>query len=161
MAAKLATATNKTNGHINWLEELADEYPTTDRNGKPLRSDAAIRRLAAVFAEEDPAVMLEAAYAYISGGRFFPRVAELRPYVERAREQRRGDMRYDELGNGTLEALRAAHERKMAAIRAGFARYPTCPACGEKTPSLKVCPFCEDIARIQAEPGYEPAAGST
>jgi hypothetical protein len=135
------------NGSTNWLEELSDEYPATDRYGKPLRSDDAIRRLAAVYSEEEPAVMLEAAYSYMRDKQFFPRVSDLRPYVQQVREQRRGDMRYDELNDGTLEARWSAHERRMAAIQAGFTRYPLCPACGERTPSLEACPFCADMAQ--------------
>ena len=61
----------------DWLKDLMEEYPTG-------RSDKAIKRLVRVFAEVDDITMQRAVDRYLIRERFFPKVADIRPYVEAA-----------------------------------------------------------------------------
>lgn len=63
-----------------WLEDLLDEYPTA-------RSDAAISRLMRVFADVPAGVMRTAVDAYMRQGSFFPKIADLRPFVDTAQQR--------------------------------------------------------------------------
>lgn len=64
---------------MNWITELMDEYPTG-------RSDNAIQRLRAAFANEEKAVMDAAIMAYMrDGNEFFPKISTLSKYVSVAR----------------------------------------------------------------------------
>ena len=64
-----------------WLIDLVAEYTTT--KGPPAPDK--IKRLDRLFASEEPAAMLLAVNDYMrDGGRFFPRVADLVPYVKTA-----------------------------------------------------------------------------
>lgn len=64
---------------MKWLEDLLDEYPTN-------RTESAIKRLAAAFANEETAVMGAATMAYMrDGNEFFPKISTLSNYVKMAR----------------------------------------------------------------------------
>lgn len=67
-----------------WLEDLLDEYPTN-------RTDSAIARLLRVYSGESDEVMRMAADAYMQAGKFFPKIADLQPFVKAAQERERGD----------------------------------------------------------------------
>jgi len=74
----------------DWLEDLLDEYPTK-------QSDKAIARLVRVYADTADPVMRRAVDQYLLHERFFPKVADLRPYVDQAIEESRG-MEYANAG---------------------------------------------------------------
>lgn len=61
----------------DWIKDLIEEYPTG-------RSDTAIKRLMRVYAEVDDITMQRAVDRYLVHEKFFPKVADLRPYVEAA-----------------------------------------------------------------------------
>lgn len=95
-----------------WILELIDEYA-----GEHL-SDGKIARIERVFQDQDPAVMLSAVYAYMrSGGRFFPRVAELWPFVESAGDRYRAAV---DAGADRSAELFAAKIRRHKAIEAAY-----------------------------------------
>ena len=60
-----------------WLNDLIDEYPTN-------RSDGAIKRLARIFAQYDDDTMQRATDSYILEGKYFPKVADMKAYVDHA-----------------------------------------------------------------------------
>lgn len=68
----------------DWLDDLLDEYPTN-------RTDSAIARLARVFADIPDEVMRTAVDNYMRHGQYFPKIADLRPFVDMAQEDMRGD----------------------------------------------------------------------
>jgi len=70
----------------DWLEDLFNEYPTDQR------SDMAIARLARVFSEQSDGTMRSAVDRYLLNEKWFPRVADLRPYVAQAAEDARGSI---------------------------------------------------------------------
>ena len=70
----------------DWLEDLLDEYPTDQR------SDKAIARLARVFSELPDGIMRSAVDRYLLNEKWFPRVADLQPYVAQAAEDGRGSI---------------------------------------------------------------------
>lgn len=72
----------------DWLAELLDEYPTK-------RTDAAINRLVRVYGDVPDSIMLKAVDSYMLDGHFFPKVADLRPFVREAQENARGDKAYE------------------------------------------------------------------
>jgi hypothetical protein len=72
-----------------WLSDLVDEYPTTTKDGKPIRTQAAIVRLARIYSQYDDDVMQAAVDEYMLHEEWFPRISSLRPYVKRAVEDAR------------------------------------------------------------------------
>jgi hypothetical protein len=81
----------------DWLTELLDEYPTERKDGKSIRTDSSINRLIRVFEDVPDHVMQKAVYAYMRQGVWFPKIADLRPFVNSAVEDERGDKPYGEL----------------------------------------------------------------
>lgn len=76
---------------MKWLEDLFDEYPGS--KNKPdhpnNRSDTAVQRLCAAFANEDMATMEAAVFKYMTdGNQWFPKISNLAPYVKDARIDR-------------------------------------------------------------------------
>ena len=60
-----------------WLKDLLGEYPTK-------RSDAAIDRLERIFEQYDEETMRQATDLYILEGKYFPKVADMKAYVDHA-----------------------------------------------------------------------------
>lgn len=78
---------------IPWLTELMFEYQYRDKHTGKLKLNATpdrVDNLKQRFEHEDPAVMLEAVNRYKDVGQYFPRIAQLMPHVEMARENARG-----------------------------------------------------------------------
>jgi hypothetical protein len=69
----------------NWVNNLAEYYAHNDP--PQIRIDMLLK----VFGDEEDEIMGQAATEYMKEQRHFPQVAELRPYVEAARELSRGD----------------------------------------------------------------------
>ena len=80
----------------SWIDELFDEYPVKTKDGRAIRTPAQIKRMQAIYADIDDEVMLQAVYAYIKVGKFFPTTADLNPHVEAAIEDSRGTHIADE-----------------------------------------------------------------
>jgi hypothetical protein len=72
-----------------WLSDLVDEYPTTTKDGKPIRTQTAIVRLARIYSQYDDVIMQAAVDEYLLHEEWFPRISSLRPYVKRAVEEAR------------------------------------------------------------------------
>ncbi len=60
-----------------WLKDLMDEYPTN-------RSDVSIDRLERIFEQYDEETMRQATDLYILEGKYFPKVADMKKYVDHA-----------------------------------------------------------------------------
>lgn len=75
---------------MDWLTELLDEYPTK-------RTETAVSRLVKVFEDTPDSIMQQATYAYMRHGQFFPKIADLRPFVDAALEDDRGGVSFSEL----------------------------------------------------------------
>ena len=70
-----------------WIKELIDEYPTK-------RSQVAIVRLVRVYSKYSDETMRLAVDRYMLNEYFFPKVANLRQYVNAVLEDGRGDIAY-------------------------------------------------------------------
>ena len=112
---------------MHWLTELVDEFDTKDGI-----SDGRIERLSAVFADKPDGVMEAAVLEYMkSGGRYFPRVGELMPHVERA------ERFTDDSVAGPVDALDyGPTEEEALALLAGWGK---CPECGTQQDARGVC----------------------
>lgn len=75
----------------NWLNELIDEYDTQKIN------DGRLLRLGRAFKDEPPDIMQAAVLAYVRENKYFPRTADLNPYVQIARENNRGHLPYHQI----------------------------------------------------------------
>ncbi len=60
-----------------WIKDLMDEYPTN-------RSDVSIDRLERIFEQYDDKTMSQATDLYILAGKYFPKVADMKKYVDHA-----------------------------------------------------------------------------
>lgn len=113
---------------MKWLHDLA-EYYSHNRDIPEIK----IRMLAQAFQDEDPEVMEAAVFQYMQEQRWYPIIADLKPYVDTARldAQRHPD-------------IYQAHTKKALHI---MDKWETCSACGERSPSPgEECPFCRDMA---------------
>ncbi len=90
----------------DWLKDLKDEYPTR-------RSNNAQVRLARVYGQYDDSTMQAAVDAYMLRERFFPKVGDLRPYVDAVLEAERGE-------DAPLEVKRQIHAARMRKLRDGI-----------------------------------------
>lgn len=74
-----------------WLNELADEYENQHV------SDNRMVRIGAAYLDEPEDIMSAAVLAYVRENKFFPKAADLHPYVIAARENARGRVPYNQL----------------------------------------------------------------
>lgn len=59
-----------------------------------------------------------------------------------------------ELGRDSLKERQGALNRQTAVRLAELSQMPLCPNCGERTPDMLNCPFCEDMSEQASQ---EPA----
>jgi hypothetical protein len=75
----------------DWLNELVDEYQNQKIN------DTRLFRLGRAFQDEPADIMQAAVLAYVRENKYFPRTADLNPYVLQAHEDARGRIPYHQL----------------------------------------------------------------
>lgn len=122
-----------------WYEYLVAAYGGKD---EPARRSAYLM----TFAEEDPAVMLEASKAAAQDLKFFPRISELSGLVRGINRSRDADA-----DAGWVNWARKEKQRRAWTV--AYSGWPSCPdGCGERVPPGQAeCPFCKDrveMARI-------------
>jgi hypothetical protein len=78
---------------LDWLNELIDEYSNQKIDDKRLL------RLGRAFSAESAEIMQDAVLSYIRENKYFPRTADLNPYVLAANEDKRGEIKYRDLEN--------------------------------------------------------------
>jgi hypothetical protein len=66
----------------SWLKDLLEEYPTNTEWS--YRSDAAIERLSRIYGQYDDETMRRATDSYILEKKYFPKVSDMKPYVDHA-----------------------------------------------------------------------------
>ena len=106
-----------------WIQYLIGAWPQTKVTAVTLGI------MESQFADTDADSMLEAVKAYVAENKYWPAVSELRKYVDRVQldRQHRGPF--------------YLWHKEYAADH-----WTLCPGpCGELTPSLDNCPFCEDM----------------
>jgi hypothetical protein len=118
-----------------WYEYLTAVYPP--------RGDDTARKSAYLlaFADEEPAVVLEAAKALSRELKWMPAVSELGAMVRRLKAE--AEAAADQT------AVDWAHrEIRRRQWQAEYESWPVCvDGCGERLPpGVTVCPFCEDLA---------------
>lgn len=160
---------------MSWLTDLIDEYGREDEDGNlavPGRTEQAIKRLYDAFADQPQEVMELAVCEYMKEQRFFPRLAELNPYVRTAREQYDAFDRYNgysempfhqvlemttwrhdrgpaDADETLQERSRLLYKHRLAAVRAMLASWAVCRECGERVhPDYEECPFCIEAAAL-------------
>lgn len=122
-----------------WYDYLVAAYGGKD---EPARRSAYLT----TFADEDPALMLEASKAMATSLKFFPRISELAGLLRQMKDAREADE-----DQAWVRWARQEKERRTWQVE--WLAWTACvDGCGERYPSdLSACPFCADLAVMAGE----------
>lgn len=117
-----------------WIQYLIGAYPQQ----KPNKMTFAV--LESQFQEYGNDIMLQAVKGYVTKNKYWPVVSELKEYIKLPQE-------------GHNIPFYIWHTRSYAPKY-----WHECKGCGELSPNLDDCPFCEDIAGMEhlARPQADP-----